>query len=423
MKFEAFVALRYLRGKRKTRFVNLITVLTIAGVTVGVMALIVVMSVMSGFDLEFTRSLLANRAHLFVQEEHGTMKDPDKVIDDLKKVCPEIIAASPIIQLEALLKTSNGRYGEFYTGAYIRGIDPERESAVTDIQQNLEDRDGRIHARGKLPGHKEIVLGYLLAEKLGVDVGDTLAVVTPKSKTTPMGRRMGQEVYVTVSGIAEAKMTDFDSIYAYLDLDTARMLRDDEGVDGIHCRLTDESAEAAAIAADKVRRVLKLLPTTWYEDQRAYFEALKQEKVAMFIILVFIILVAAFNIMSTLIMLVMEKRRDIGILRTIGSSSSSILLVFILEGLYIGLSGTFLGVVLGTLTAYNITPVAKVLAWILRIDLFNSQIYFFEHMPVAVIWGDIFKITLCSVLLTFLSTLYPAWSASRLNPVDALRYE
>jgi lipoprotein-releasing system permease protein len=216
-------------------------------------------------------------------------------------------------------------------------------------------------------------------------------------------------------------MSDFDMLYAFVNIPTAQMLTGNRGVDAVHCKLDDPfMADATGL---KLQSALGCRTETWYQNQREFFDALKQEKLAMFIILVFIILVAAFNITSTLIMVVMEKRRDIGILKTLGSSTFSILRLFIIEGLLIGLSGTFIGVVCGALLAYNINPVAEFIAGLFGIDLFNSQIYYFDRIPVAVVGRDVFWITLCSVVLTFVSTLYPAYSAARLNPVDALRNE
>jgi lipoprotein-releasing system permease protein len=216
-------------------------------------------------------------------------------------------------------------------------------------------------------------------------------------------------------------MSELDTVYAWVNLKTAALLTDKGGVDGVHCKLKDPFM--AEMVRDRIQQQLGYRAVTWYESQESYFAALKQEKVMMFIILVFIVLVAAFNITSTLIMMVMEKRRDVGILRTMGVSAGQVLRLFILEGLFIGLSGTVIGLVSGTVLAYNLTPVAEFVARRFGVDLFNSQIYLFDHIPVSVKWDDVAWVTVSAVFLTFLSTLYPAWSASRLDPVDAMRYE
>jgi lipoprotein-releasing system permease protein len=417
VRFEIFVAARYLRGKRKTRFISLITFISVAGVSVGVTALIVVMSVMTGFDNALRETIIGNRSHLTVFNRAGLpLEEPYTVISELKALSPEILGAGPVMQMEALIKR-----GDNTTGAFVLGIDPELEAEVTDLPRNLTHEGGRMFGEGKMPGEKEIVLGFRLAHRLAARVGSEVAVMTDKPTVTPFGMRPGNQVFLTVSGISQAKMSDFDNLYAFVDIDTAQMLTGRNVVDGIHVRLTD------AFLADKVSALIRdELPyraETWYESQEAFFEALKQEKVAMFIILVFIVLVAAFNITSTLIMIVMEKQRDIGILRTLGTSGWSILSIFIVEGLLIGLTGTVIGLIFGVVLSYNINPVAELIAWFLGVDLFNSTIYYFDGIPVAIVISDLVWITVSAVLLTLVSTLYPAWSATRLNPVDALRYE
>jgi lipoprotein-releasing system permease protein len=424
MWFEGFVALRYLRGKRRNRFINLITIISIAGVAVGVIALIIVLAVMTGFDIALREAIVGNRAHISILRGTGLIFDEDyrAVMDRIQKAAPEVLAAGPFIQVQALLENRSGRRADrTTTGAYIIGVDPGLETNVTQLAKNLTLTEGRSYGAGTLPGDKEIVLGYALANSLGVGLGDRIAVYTPSDKPSPFGSRKSQQVVVTVSGISQAKMSDFDAIYAWVNIATAQMLSGRKGVDGIHVRLADPFQ--AEDLARRIEHELGYRAITWYENQMTFFEALRQEKLAMFIILVFIVLVAAFNISSTLMMMVMEKQRDIGILRTIGVSAGSILRLFVAEGLIIGLSGTLLGVASGTLLAYNLNPVAEFLASLFGIDLFNSQIYYFDRIPAHVDWHDVLRITLAAIALSFVSTLYPAWSAARLNPVDALRHE
>lgn len=421
MRFETYVALRYLRGKRKNRFVSLITVISVAGVSVGVMTLIVVMGVMTGFDEALRDTIVGNRAHLVVQDPLlRPMYNYEEVMADVQSVLPEMVAAAPFVQIQALIRPLNNRGAT--APSFVVGVDPETEQYVSDLPKNLTSDDGRKYGRGKLPVGKEIVVGYLLADQLGVTIGDTVEVYTANLKLGLLGPQ-AKPLVLRVSGISQAKMSDWDLGYSFVDLDTARKLAGREGVDGIHLKLTDPFV--AARAGETVKKQLGYYTETWYQNQQAFFQALEQEKLAMFIILVFIILVAAFNITSTLIMIVMEKRRDIGILRTIGASARSILSLFVVEGLLIGLSGTFFGVILGTWVAHNLNPIVEGLARVMGLEgeLFNSQIYYFDRIPVSVAWQDVTWITISAVILTFLSTIYPAWSASRLDPVDALRYE
>lgn len=424
MRFEAFVAARYLRSKRRNRFVSLITIISVAGVGVGVMALIVVLSVMTGFDIALRDAIIGNRAHLtIVPEFGGRIHAYDAVIEQLMRAAPGIEAAAPIVQIEALLS-----YGGNATGGYILGVEPALEEQVTMISENLTRAGGRTFSAGELPREKEIILGFRLAQRLFGPmepermIGRHIAVVTARQTLTPLGPRRGTQIFLTVSGISQAKMSEFDMVYAWVDLATARMLTGVDGVDGVHAKVGDPFLAARTKEAI-ANSSLPYAASTWYDNQREFFDALQQEKLAMFIILGFIVLVAAFNITSTLIMLVMEKRRDIGILRTLGASNTSIFNLFLVEGLMIGLSGTIAGVVFGILFALNLNPILHFIAWCVGWDIFSSVIYYFDGIPVAVVWTDVVWISLSAVILTVLSTLYPAWSAMRVDPVDALRNE
>ncbi len=417
MRFEGYVAARYLRGKRKNRFVSIITVISVAGVCVGVMALIVVMSVMTGFDNALRAAIIGNRSHLTVYDRtHKTMFDYQQCMSDVLAMNPEITGAGPVVEIEALLKN-----GGFTSGAMVLGVDPELETKVTDIGTNLQNSAERPFAKGELPREKEIVLGYRLANRIRAGLGDEIAVVTARPGMSPFGMQRASSIYLKVVGISQARMSDFDLLYAWVDIPTARMITGSDGVDGVHLKLSDPFLADAV--SDRIAEQLPYDAETWYENQQAFFAALKQEKLAMFVILAFIVVVAAFNITSTLIMIVMEKRRDIGILRTLGTGTRQILQIFIAEGLMIGLSGTFFGVIFGTLFAYYVTPIAQFIAMVLGVDLETSNIYYFDGIPSDIVPYDVFVITCCSVALSFLSTLYPAWSAARLNPVDALRHE
>ena len=418
MPFELFVALRYLRGKRKNRFVSLITIISVAGVCVGVMALIVVMSVMTGFDEALRDTIIGNRSHLAVHLSDGRrIQNYEEAIEQVKAVSSDIVAAAPVTHTEALLHV-----GRRSTGGIILGVEPTLEAAVTNLDENLTRADGRKFGEGHMPGKKEIVLGYRLAARIGAYVGDDILVTTAKEKRGIFGPRGASQLALTVCGISEAKMSDWDMIYGFVNLETSRILTGRSGVDGLHCKLKDPYlADAAKVAVEE--SALPYYGETWYENQRDFFGALEQEKVAMFIILAFIVLVAAFNITSTLIMIVLEKKRDIGILRTLGSSGGSIMGVFVIEGLLIGVGGTISGVVFGTIFAYYINPIAQVIATMLGIDLFNTNIYYYNEIPSVIMPNDVLWITVSAVVLSFLSTLYPAWSASRLTPVDALRHE
>lgn len=412
MSFEWFICLRYLKAKRKQSFISLITIISVVGVAVGVMALIVVLAVMTGFTDEFRAKILGVNSHIVIQKFGGEITDPERVREQVLAT-PGVVGASPYIYTQALITG-----GEGGTGAVLRGIDPDTAATVTSLEKHLTqgalaDLKSADQPDGSrpVPG---IIVGRDLARQLNIEVGDRVKLISPSGPLTPMGIIPRLKACRLV-GIFETGMYEYDSSLIYVSLDTARdFLNLSEGVHGIEISLTD------IYAADRIARQLEgelggnYVAKDWIRLNKNLFSALSLEKTALSIIVALIVLVAAFNIVSTLIMVVMEKSRDIAILKAMGATSAKIMRIFIYEGLVIGVTGTILGV-LGAL------GLCEILSRYQFIKL--PEVYPMSTLPIKILPWDITLIALSAVLITFLATLYPSWQASRVEPAEALRYE
>lgn len=412
MSFEWFICVRYLKAKRKQSFISLITIISVVGVAVGVMALIVVLAVMTGFTDEFRAKILGVNSHIVVQKFGGEITDPEQISRKILAT-PGVLGATPYIYTQALITG-----GEGGTGAVLRGIDPDTASTVTSLEKHLTkgslaDLKSTLTQNGgrPVPG---IIVGRDLARQLNIEVGDRVKLISPSGPLTPMGVIPRLKACRLV-GIFETGMYEYDSSLIYVSLDTARdFLNLSEGVHGIEIRLDD------IYAADHIARRIETelgngyIAKDWIRMNKNLFSALSLEKTALSIIVALIVLVAAFNIVSTLIMVVMEKSRDIAILKAMGATSAKIMRIFIYEGLVIGVTGTILGVV-GAL------GLCELLSRYQFIKL--PDVYPMTTLPVKILPWDITMIALAAVLITFLATLYPSWQASRVEPAEALRYE
>ncbi|MFH1855800.1 MAG: lipoprotein-releasing ABC transporter permease subunit [Candidatus Omnitrophota bacterium] len=400
--FEFKIALRYLKSRRKQTFISVISFISIAGVALGVMALIVVISVMTGFDENLRDKIIGAKSHIFI--ESGTaIENPAAIIEKVLSN-PEVEAASPYIDGQAMVKKD-----KIVWGVLLHGIDSEKEAKVTKIGEYLKygslPRDD--NAEDKKNARVDIVLGKELALRLRVWTGDEIEIVSPIS---------GKKYQGNVSGIFESGMYDYDANLVFASLETARRLFElpDKSVGGIGVRLKD--FYRAQTVKEEMQRQLdyKYWITTWIDMNKNLFSALKLEKTAMFVILAFIIVVAAFNIASTLIMMVMEKTKDIGILKAIGASNKSIYFIFTVEGFLIGMIGTFLGAASGIWICFLLERYKFIKL---------PEFYYLDTLPVKLEFSDVALVVICAVVMTLASTIYPAWRAAQLNPVEALRYE
>ncbi len=394
MKFELQVALRYLKARHKSRFVSLVTLISICGVAVGVMALIVVIAVMTGFDDDLREKIVSVNPQVYIQQANG-IENPDEVIDKIKGI-EDVVAASPFIEGQALF--FQNKYAQ---GVLLRGIDSQREPKVTRLKEYI--------ITGGLPNSKQaILIGSELAKNFGLALGEEITVVSPAKK--------GKKHQFIVCGVFTSGMYDYDANLTYTSISNAQEFFDmPSTVSAVGVKVTDLFK-----AGEVKREILKTLGLrywvkTWMEVNRNLFSSLKLEKTVMFIILALIILVACFNIISTLIMMVMEKTKDIGILMSLGATRRSISLIFTLSGLIISTLGTTLGAAAGFLICYLLKTY--------KFIKLPADIYYVDTLPVQIQWSDSFLIALCAIAISFLATLYPAYQASRLNPVEALRYE
>ena len=413
MRYELLVGLRYTRAKRRNHFISFISLISMAGIALGVAALIVVLSVMNGFQKELRARILGVASHVQIGSVTNRLTGWEKVAETARED-KRVLAAAPFVQAQAMLSA-----GQAVRGAAVRGVLPELEAQVADIGKQM--RAGRLDALK--PGAFGIILGSELARALGVMVGDKVAVIAPQGLVTPAGviPRLKQ---FTVVGIFEVGMFEFDSALSLMHLEDAKKLYQlEDAVSGVRLRLED-LFEARTVARELMAKFDRdIFATDWTRSHANFFRAVEIEKRVMFIILLLIVAVAAFNIVSTLVMLVQDKQSDIAILRTLGASPVSIIQIFMIQGSVIGVIGTLIGVVGGVLLGLNIDTVVPAIEHVLGFKFLAKDVYYISDLPSDVQRGDVITIGLVSLVLSFLATLYPSWRASRVNPAEALRYE
>jgi len=406
---EYYIGLKYLLAKRKQTFISIITVISVAGVTVGVMALIIVLAVMSGFEKELKNRILGATAHVQVISLDGSIGDPFPLAARIRGV-QGVAAASPYVFSQVMISS-----GTAASGGVLRGVDPATAGQVTRLAQDIRIGSLADLTKKGPGGMAATILGKELASHLGVSVGDVIEIMVPGGNVTPLGA-FPRVVRYVVAGLAESGMYEFDSTFAYVSFDEAGRLMGMAGrATGIEVRVHD--IYAAGDVAARIRTTLgyPYWAKDWAQTNRNLFSALKLEKTVMFIILVLIVFVAAFNIISTLIMVVTDKTREIGILRAMGMRAKSIRRVFFAQGLVIGVVGTVAGLVLGLAVSELIG--AK------RLIRLDPAVYFIDHLPVSTQVFDVTLIVLASLGVAAAATLYPARQAARLYPVEAIRHE
>jgi len=418
MPFELLIGLRYLKAKRKSTFISIITFISTAGVALGVMALIVVLAVMTGFERDLKEKILGTNAHLVVIRSGAAMEDYRGLIERLKQL-PGVQAATPFIYNQVMLST-----GKAVSGVVLRGIDPVTDRQVTRlfsaVIEGSMDQLEPVAGSGADPG---VLIGRELARHLNLSLGDRVNVVSPLGSITPLGMMPKLKPFRVV-GIFNTGMFEYDSTLAYISLSQAQRFFDlGDTVTGIQLKVAD--VYATTELAQRINREFgpELYARDWMQMNRNILFALKTEKMVMFIILTLIVLVAAFGIASTLFMVVMEKTKDIAILKTMGARSGSIMKIFVLEGLLIGVVGTALGLLSGLLIATNLEPIIDLVQKVTGKNFFSKEIYYLDHFPSHIVVSDVVTVALTAILISFLATLYPAWSASRMLPAEALRYE
>ena len=428
MSYELFVSIRHLSAKKSQKFISLNTWISIAGVGLGVMALIVVIAVMSGFSKDLRDKILGTNSHVVVSNMNRAMvENYDGIIKKVRSV-KGVIAAAPFIMNQVMLIN-----GDRVSGIVVRGIDPEKEETVSDLGKNMvsgtvSDLKTKSSFSGEIKGREKknragIILGKELSRRLGVGVGDIVSMVSPVSRVTPVGLIPRMKLFKVV-GVFESGMYEYDANLSFILLKSAqKFFSMKNGVSGIEVRVAD--IEQAGNIASVIQKELGFpyLVRDWMRMNRNLFSALKLEKVVMFIILILIIFVAAFNIVSTLFMLVMEKAKEIAILKSMGASCSSIMKIYSYQGLVIGLVGTFLGCATGFVIVPNLNEIVGSIESIFGIVAFPSDVYYLDRLPSKIQYMDSFLIIIFSVVICLVASLYPAWRASKLDLVDGLRYE
>ncbi|SEM18072.1 lipoprotein-releasing system permease protein [Syntrophus gentianae] len=424
MSYEFFINLRYLRAKRKQVFVSIITFISIAGIFLGVAALIIVLAVMNGFETDLRNKILGINSHIVLMEYQGAMKNYPQVMSEVKKI-PGVVASTPFIYSQAMLKSENS-----VSGAVLRGLSLKDAFGVLDLGrmqagsvQALAEPQRRESATGAAEVAPGIVIGKELAKNMGLILHDPVYIITPMGISTPMGFVPRMKKFVVV-GIFDSGFYEYDSTLAYVSLqDCQAFLNLGDTVSGLEIKV-DDIYRADVIARNIEKKLgFPYWARHWMEMNKNLFSALKLEKRVMFIILSLIVLVAAFNIISTLIMVVMEKNKDIAILKSMGATSGSIMKIFVFQGLTIGMIGTTLGTVAGLVLSYNLSRLSAFIEQLFGFKILPGDVYYLNQLPSRVDYTDVAIIVVGSILISFLSTLYPSRRAARLDPAEALRNE
>ncbi len=412
--YELFIGLRYTRAKRRNHFISFISLISLLGITLGMTALITVMSVMNGFQKEVRSRILGVASHIQVSSLDGRLTHWKEVAEKSLQH-PEIEAAAPFISAQGMVS-----FDQIVSGVAVRGVLPAMEEKVADL--------GRMMVEGRLedlvPGGFGMVLGRELARSLGVFPGDKVVLISPQGQVTPAGilPRLKQ---FTVTGIFEAGHFEYDSSLVLIHIADAQKLyrMDPDEVSGVRLKLRD-----LFLAPRVAHELIPLIPqdvriSDWTRQHANYFRAIQIEKRMLSLILALIIAVAAFNIVSTLVMVVTDKQSDIAILRTLGASPRSIMKIFIVQGTWIGIVGTALGVIGGVLLAYNVEAVIAMIERLFSVQFLSREVYYISEIPSDLQLTDVVTVAIVSFALTLLATLYPSYRASRVNPAEALRYE
>jgi lipoprotein-releasing system permease protein len=411
--YEFFIGLRYTRAKRRNHFISFISVISVAGIALGMTVLITVLSVMNGFQREIRTRILGVASHVQLSGGEGTLSDWKRVAAAAARH-DQVLASAPFVTAQGLLTN-----GSAVRGAFVRGILPEEEDRVADIGRHM--KSGTL---GNLkPGEYGVVLGVELARALGAMQGDRVVMVAPQGQVTPAGviPRLRQ---FTVVGIFAVDHYEYDSGLALVHLEDAqRLFRLGEAVSGVRLKLKD-LFEATRVARELSRSLgPDVYASDWTQQHANFFRAVQIEKRMMFIVIILIIAVAAFNIVSSLVMVVTDKQADIAILRTLGAAPSSITRIFIIQGTLIGVVGTLLGLAGGIALALNVETVVPFIESLLGFKFLSKDVYYISDLPSELQMPDVVMTAVVSFVLSLAATLYPSWRASKVNPAEALRYE